>query len=253
MRIAFASTAVLALFMGASAPAQAGGSIKDSYVAPAFSWTGFYVGGHAGLGTGDTSGRPETISTNPPLPAFAAVIPGPIANFFATDYDMSGAVYGAHIGYNYQMGATVLGLEASYSGSSISGNSASAIFLNSDRELDWLATVTARIGYAMGRSLVYAKGGVAWGELSTGVSLGGIKIFDGGETHVGWTAGAGFEHAITNNVTFRIEYAHIDLGSETHTLGNTGNLLGAPPGIVNIGDKVDAKFDTITIGISYKF
>jgi len=253
MRIAFASTAVLALFVGATAPVQAGGSIKDSYAAPAFSWTGFYVGGHAGLGTGQTTGRPESINGTPIAALLGPVIGPAVSNFFSTDYDMSGAVYGAHVGYNYQTGSAVFGIEASYSGSSISGNSASGIILNSDRELDWLATVTGRIGYAMGRSLVYAKGGVAWGEVSTGIGLGGIKILDGGETHVGWTAGAGFEHAITNNVTFRIEYAHIDLGSETHSLGNTGALGILPPGTLNIGDKVDAKFDTVTIGVSYKF
>jgi outer membrane immunogenic protein len=251
MRIAFASTAVLALFLGATVPAQAGGSMKDSYVAPAFSWTGFYVGGHAGLGTGQTTGRPESINGTP----LAGPLGAAIASFFSTDYDMSGAVYGAHVGYNYQTGSTVFGIEASYSGSSISGNSASGIILNSDRELDWLATVTGRIGYAMGRSLVYAKGGIAWGEVSTGVGIGGFTNFDGGETHVGWTAGAGFEHALSNNVTFRIEYAHIDLGSETHSLANTGvfGIPALPPGTINIGDKVDAKFDTVTIGISYKF
>lgn len=218
---------------------------------PAFSWTGVYVGGHAGLGTGDTSGLPQTLT----IPGIPAVIPIPpvIAAFFSSDYDMSGAVYGGHIGYNHQINNVVLGIEASISGSSINGDGPAGIgLIVSEREVDWLASVTGRLGYAMGQSLVYAKGGVAWGKISSTVSLGGIALLEGDETHVGWTAGAGFEHAVNNNLTFRIEYAHYDLGSETHSLSYNGALGGAP-GLFSIESDIDAKIDTITLGVNYKF
>src|SRR5215212_9096052 len=64
-------------------------SIKDAPVA--FSWTGFYLGGHAGLVTGDTTGD--------------VGLGGPLN----TDFSLSGALYGAQIGYNWQSGATVFG------------------------------------------------------------------------------------------------------------------------------------------------
>ncbi|MCL4767763.1 MAG: outer membrane beta-barrel protein [Hyphomicrobiaceae bacterium] len=212
-----------------------GGSIKDAPYA--FSWTGVYVGAHAGLMTGNTQGGPNCPGAQPFCNAL-----------FGTDYDMNGGLFGGHIGYNYQMGSTVLGIEASYSGSNAQGDGSLLFgFLNSRRELDWLATVTGRLGYAMGRSLVYVKGGVAWGDLQTDVSIGTVNILSGGETHVGWTAGLGFEHALTNNVTVRIEYAHIDLDTEGHAL----SLVGVGP--IGVASQVEAEFDTLSLGVSYKF
>ena len=238
-KFAFAYRGVAAaglLFAVVAQPASAAdlwgpdyGSIKDAPPAYAFSWTGLYVGGHAGLMTGNTQGTPD--------------LGDPDANqFFATDYDMNGGLFGGHVGYNYQVGSAVLGIEGSFSGSTAQGDGSSGIFLTSERELNWLATVTGRIGYAMGRSLVYAKGGVAWGELQTDVKLGGFNIMSGEETHVGWTAGLGVEHALTDHVTVRIEYAHIDLGSEDHSLTPVG-----------INSEVEAEFDTLSLGVSYKF
>ena len=209
-----------------------GGSIKDATPAYAFSWTGVYVGAHAGLMTGNTQGRPD----------FGG---DPLEQLFATDYDMNGGLFGGQIGYNYQIGSAVFGIEASYSGSTAQGDGQSALIFTSRRELDWLATVTGRAGYAMGKSLVYVKGGVAWGDVNSDVEILGIPFLSGSETHVGWTAGIGFEHAITNNITARIEYAHIDLGSEDHALKVNGFKV--------LDSQVDAEFDSVTIGINYKF
>jgi len=63
----------------------------------------------------------------------------------------------------------------------------------------------------------------------------------------GWTAGFGFEHAFTNRISTRIEYAHIDLGSQIQNLTFTGG--GALPGIP---DKVDVRMDTIRLGVNVK-
>lgn len=218
------------------------GSIKDAPYA--FSWTGAYVGAHAGLMTGNTQGGPDLNCGGAPLCQF-------IQGALSTDYDMNGALFGGHIGYNYQSGSAVIGIEASYSGSNAQGDGSLLLgFLNSRRELDWLATVTGRLGYAMGQSLIYVKGGVAWGDLQTDVTLGTVNILSGGETHVGWTAGLGFEHALTNNVTVRIEYAHIDLDTEGHALRL--NPAIAPIGVIGT-TQVEAEFDTLTLGVSYKF
>lgn len=230
------------LAFGASAvPAAAGGwpdeghgSIKDS--APdAFSWTGFYVGGHAGLATGDTSG---------------GIVDAP--SFLSTDYNLEGALYGAHAGYNYQMGQTVLGIEGTYSGSDIDGKTSCVFNLFScQRELDWLATIEGRLGYAFGPTMVYARGGVAWGELETtnDFFIPGLLTTTGSETHTGWTAGFGIEHALGKNVVARIEYAHIDLGEESTP--QTVSIFGSPVG--TIPTEVDAEIDTIKVGLSFKF
>lgn len=226
-----------------------GGSLKDEpYVAP-FTWTGFYFGGHAGLGVGDTDGTPETFT----FAGATVPIPGAIGSFFSTDYDMSGALYGGHIGYNYQTGAFVIGIEGTFTGSSINGDGPSGVgLIVSERDINWLATVTGRLGYAMGRSLIYAKAGVVWGDVDSSVRLGGITVLDGGETHFGWTVGFGYEHALTDHISVRVEYAHIDLGSDTHNLSYNG-VFGGPAGIASVGSDVDVVLDTLTLGVSYKF
>ena len=100
--------------------ANAGGSLKDEPMRHGFSWTGFYVGGHAGLGTGNSTGRPEAVifedQTFPIVDILDPDFGGLVSDFFSTDYNMSGATFGAHVGYNFQSGNVVYGIEGSYSG-----------------------------------------------------------------------------------------------------------------------------------------
>jgi hypothetical protein len=90
-----------------------------------FSWTGFYVGGHAGLATGDTQGDP-----------------GLGGGLLTTDYIVNGALYGGQIGYNFQHGLYVFGVEGSWSHSTVQGNTTCALLLECKRDVDWIATVT---------------------------------------------------------------------------------------------------------------
>jgi outer membrane immunogenic protein len=223
---------ILAVAAGqASADGYRGRSVKD-YERP-FTWTGFYIGGHAGLATGDTQGTPD-LGGGPP-------------GLLSTDYSLNGALYGGQVGFNWQTGPLVLGVEGSLSSSSVQGNTTCAFLLECKRDIDWLATVTGRVGYAMGRSLVYGLAGVAWADVNTNVGIVGVPILSGSETHVGWVAGFGFEHALSNHITARIEYAHVDLGREDHGLA----VVGGGPVVVT--DRVDVKMDTIRLGVNIKF
>jgi len=222
-------------------PEYGGGSLKDAPPPPVyvFSWTGLYVGGHAGLMTGNTEGYPNFGCADEACLVTEAL--------FSTDYDMNGGLFGGQIGYNYQFGrGAVVGIEATYSGSTVEGDGPTALgALVSKRELDWLATLTGRSGYAFGRSLIYVKGGVAWGKLDTDIRVGGISVASGDDTHFGWTAGVGFEHAITDRITARIEYAHIDFNSENHRLRFDEAAA--------VRSEVEAEFDTVTLGVNFKF
>lgn len=219
-----------ALLLGASPAAADGppsrGHIKD--VDAPFSWRGFYVGLHAGLATGNTQGE---------------------VHDFTTDYEVSGALYGVQAGWLGQWGNVVAGIEGTYSGANIQGNDGACVsfiivLASCQREVNWLATVVGRAGLAYDRVLVYGLAGVAWAEVDTTAAVLGFIPFSGSETHVGWTAGFGVEWALSNRVSARIEYAHIDLGNETVQL----NL----PGYGYFRDKVELEMDTIRLGVNIK-
>lgn len=236
-KLIIAMVAIASLSSVAMADGYEGPSGKGFAPPPVYSWSGFYVGGHAGLATGDTQGR----------------VPTGIIGTITTDYDMDGGIYGGYVGYNYQKGAWVFGIEGTYSDADVQGDTTVLAIFNVDRDLDWLATIEGRIGYAFGRSMVYARGGWAWGKLETNVSVPGIPglfpgfSFSGDDTHDGWTAGFGFEHAIGHAVIARVEYSHIDLDTENHALGPVPIIGGTIP------DNVEAEIDTIRLGVSIKF
>ena len=210
-----------------------GGSYKDTPVyapaQPADIWTGFYFGGQAGLGVGDAYGE-------------VAGFPGINAGT-----DISGGSYGLYGGYNWQVGNAVIGFEGDYNWADVSGDTfcgAGGFAVNCRSELSWSASAVARAGYAVGRHMFYAKGGAVWADLDTTVYQPlGAGFIAGGDTHLGWTLGMGYEFAFTRNFIMRIDYTHMDFGSERHTLGGAGGLP------VN----VDATFDTLKVGAAFKF
>ena len=200
-------------------------SVKD--IPQPFSWTGLYIGAHAGLVTGETTGEVGLGSVR-------------------TDYSLDGAIYGGQIGYNYQRGWSLFGIEATWSGANVQGNTPCVVVLDCRRDINSIGSVVGRLGLAVDRSLLYAMGGVAWGDVDTHVRIVGTPLLSGSETQTGWTAGFGLEHAFTERISTRIEYAHIDLGSETQNLKFTGGIVPAIP------DKVDARMDTLRLGVNLK-
>ena len=238
---ALMAMADVALANGTTPRAPARAAEVPAATAP-FSWTGFYIGGHGSLATGDTQGH----VTDPDG-----------LGFINTDYELSGALYGGHAGYWYQLkGSTlVVGVDASYSAAEINGHSTCVVVLNCRREVNALATATGRVGYTWDRALVYAFGGAAWGSVKTeavdNVTNGVLFTASGdNERHMGWTAGAGLSYALGPAIVASIEYAHVDLGEETHTLRlySGGVLFGDP-----IKTKVDAGFNMIGLRLAFKF
>lgn len=171
---------------------------------PAFSWTGFYIGGNTGYSWG--SGKDAIDGVDP-----------------------NGWLAGGQVGYNYQFQNNVLvGLEADIQGGDISGGANGL-----DSKLDYFGTVRARLGYAFDRVLPYVTGGLAYGR-NTITDFG----IDSSNTHVGWAAGAGVEYALTNNWTARAEYLYMDLGSKTYD--NIGADAGLTSSTARLG--VNYKF-----------
>jgi len=250
------TTAALAL-VGSMSMAHA----ADLAVAPvepaapipyAFSWTGFYVGANVGYGfAGD-----DKVGTN-------------ITGFgYVTDIDkleLSGVFGGGQVGYNYQMGEFVFGLEADIQVAGVDDDFSTVIagrgapidgtLVDAKSDVNWFGTVRPRVGFAWDRALIYATGGLAFGGVDYSVkSTGGIYgagavSMDNDDTLVGWTAGAGVEYAFTDNLTAKLEYKYVNFGSQTVS----GFVVGGPLDGTKVSTKETPDFHSVLIGINYKF
>jgi outer membrane immunogenic protein len=207
-------------------------------VAPvsSFSWTGCYVGGHVGGGWGQKD------LTNFSEPVLGAA--SPVA-------DISGWLGGGQIGCNYQFATNwVAGIEVADSWANIRGTSdpffgGKAVF---NAQTNWIASGTARLGYAWDRWLIYARGGAAWAGDKYNVSgtfAGTPYDLQGSETRSGWTIGGGVEWAFWQNWSANLEYAYYDFGNRSLLLNSFfGESLPA-----NVRQNVQ----TVTLGVNYHF
>jgi outer membrane immunogenic protein len=197
-------------------------SIKDEPIyAPAFSWTGVYVGAQGGYmwGKADHSYSSDW---------------GPSGSS-----DSNGWIGGVHTGYNMQSGNVVYGIEADVEGGNVSG-SFTNLTSSGSVDLNWQGSVRARLGYVTGKALLYVTGGWAFGDFDFNGRAGGFAS-GYSETLHGWTIGAGGEFAMSNNMTMRLEYRYTDFGNAS---GNLAPTLRMP---------VDLDAHAIRAGISYKF
>jgi outer membrane immunogenic protein len=214
-KILLAGTAVLALGVASAAaadlPRHPAMPAKAVYMEPAYNWTGPYVGINGGGGFGGSD--------------FSA----PLSS---GTFNTSGGLVGGTLGYNYQFGQTVLGIEGDLDWSNIRGSGVCGGLSCSTRN-DWLSTVRGRLGYAAGRFMPYVTGGAAFGDIKTSVT----GQADSTSTNVGWTAGAGLEAALTGPWTAKVEYLYVDLG-------RGGSVLGS-----------DASFHSniVRAGLNYRF
>ena len=168
------------------------------YVEPPFTWTGFYVGINGGGAFGRSS--------------FGAPVP--------TAFDTSGGLVGGTIGYNWQSGPIVFGLEGDADWADIRGSATCAAGITCGTRSDFLATVRGRVGYAFDRFLPYVTGGLAVGNIRSSVT--GFGTTD--VTNAGWTLGAGVEASFARNWSAKLEYLYVDLGRGGAIAGTRASL-----------------------------
>lgn len=171
--------------------------LKAPLPRPAFDWSGFYIGGHTGYGSGSSNAAlsdPLTVSTRGVF---------------------SGTIGGVLGGYNVQMpSGLVLGVEADLAFPNyITSNKIAATLTDTGSEViesfDYAGTVRGRIGYASGHWLLYATGGFAFaGERFTQISFGGDIEDKRINIRPGWAAGAGVEYAFAPHWSVRLEYLY---------------------------------------------
>jgi outer membrane autotransporter protein len=222
-------------------------------VVEAINWTGFYIGGFGGAtqGTADWGYVGGEVSPH-----------------------IGGFLFGGDIGYNYQVGRYVLGVEGDIGGTNTKGGTAcgplvrppptfatgSMFQMTCDAKADWLATATARLGYTWERALFYVKGGGAWTDEQFSATCntasaspasisfacrnpaGTLSNGFTADTHrTGWVLGFGTEFAFTRNWSAKAETDYVSFG-DTNVTASDGSPL-----------RVGMHFWEEKIGVNYRF
>jgi outer membrane immunogenic protein len=213
-----------------------------------YDWNGFYIGGNAGYswGRARTDGNETGTQSVSVFTAFNGVIlPGfPVVTPLGTvpltgRANVNGFVGGGQAGYNWQRGTWLFGLEGDIQGSdergtadvcAVAGCAIGTGLFTANYKLDWFGTARGRVGFLpTDRVLLYATGGLAYGEVSATAPL--IPSLSWGSTRAGWTLGVGGEAAIDQHWSVKLEYLYMDLGnvgSGTTTATNVVTQLGVP-------------------------
>jgi outer membrane immunogenic protein len=206
-------------------------------------WTGLYIGVHFGGAWGNS----DWVDLG-------------AGNIGAHSPD--GIIGGGQLGFNLQSGPFVWGAEASLSGSSIGGRHLDTVFQfgpapEYDRaSIDFLGTLTGRVGYAAGPLLLYGKGGLAWAHARyslTGFFAPDLEFARTDGTKWGWTAGAGAEFAFLPGWSGFVEYGYLGFGSDVASLTCTAVPNCGPPGANAVGISIRENYHLVKTGINFRF
>jgi outer membrane immunogenic protein len=251
----------------------------------AFSWTGFYIGGHVGAtrtrsqfdGVTRAELFPGFISVGG-IPALApiVVVPSRFGDLPAVSSSNTGFIGGGQLGYNWQISNFLLGFEGD---ASWARTRASAAFAPVDpfgfvtltgtygTNIDWTASARGRLGVTFDRVLVYATGGAAFigGDITSGFVLtnpvpaiffpnpgfSGITAASARFNAVGWTVGGGIEWAFADNWSIAGEYRYSDFGRQSFTVATSdpSGQLGLTRSIAS----VRLTTDQATLRLNYRF
>lgn len=197
--------------------------VAEVAMAAAYDWNGGYVGAFGGYGWGDTTWDGIGLGQVP--------------------FDLTGWIAGVDVGANFQTGSFVLGVEGDVAWTNMGGSAGCPPGLfECSTDINWLATLRARAGFAADAVLVYATAGVAAADVtSDSPPFTPDLAFD--STYFGWTAGAGVEVGVSEQVSLKAEYLYTDLGSQTDT-----------DDILDIGDvEVPIAFHSVRVGANFHF
>ena len=249
------------------------GASNAPIMAEVYSWTGFYVGGDAGM-AGVKNNFTSNFSQRDSDPTLAN-------NVQDNPFSPTPFIGGGHAGFNWQFAPNlVAGVEGDWqsvrsrqsfcrqtdftSVACVDGPTNDRGFASASGELDWVATARGRVGWATGPLMIYGTGGAAFAKVANSVGLsclqGGCADSGGPSRHLsasvssstqqtGWVIGAGVEWMFAQNWIVRGEYQHIDLGSMSSAI--------SPAGCSNVSCSFSATqkmgLDILRAGVSYKF
>ena len=276
-KLLLSSTALLGLPLSAVAadlPRRAAPPVYAPAI-PVFTWTGFYVGANAGYAWGNNDNNGDVFFFPPGSIVGSGDTTGTLTLFNNGRGNEDGFTAGGTVGFNYQMGAIVVGIEGDLNWADIGRNGNSnfggsytfvgtpglafappaATVATNGNGIDWFGTIRARAGVAFDRALIYGTGGFAFGSGGNNGNgfCGGLAFGCGNDDdwRGGWTAGGGVEYAFTNNLTAKVEGLYVNLGDGNKNVGAVFNL---PTNTLFLGNnRGDDSFGLVRVGVNYKF
>jgi outer membrane immunogenic protein len=224
--------AVSLVALSATAPAMAADLAARPYtkapamVATIYDWSGFYIGINGGGGSSHATWDFVGVGRE-------------------GSHDATGGTVGGQVGYRWQSGQWVFGVEGQGNWADFSGDNTSALFATRNRtKIDSFGLITGQVGYAWNNVLLYVKGGAAVVGVKYDVfsTASGALLSSNDQTRWGGTVGAGLEYGFAPNWSVGVEYNHIFLSDKDVTFAG---LAGT--------DRIKQDVDMGLVRLNYKF
>jgi outer membrane immunogenic protein len=229
-RISFLAAAAAVIAAGvapavaADLSARAPAYTKAPVMAPAYDWSGFYIGINGGGGTSRLNWNLDGVGDE-------------------GSHNATGGTVGGQVGYRWQMASWVFGLEAQGNWADFKGNNISLVTGDTNQtRIDAFGLFTGQIGYAWDRALFYVKGGAAVTDNEFRAFFPGGGLDDSANTtRWGATVGVGLEYAFAPSWSLGFEYNHLFMGNNDVTF------------VSGLGDHIKEDVDLFTARVNYKF
>jgi len=210
-------------------------------IAAIYDWSGFYLGVNGGWGSS------RNCFTNT---AIAGIAVPPVGEGC---HDATGGTAGGQVGYRWQSGAFVFGLEAQGNWADFRGSNPSLAALGATNRtrIDAFGLFTGQVGYAWNNTLLYVKGGAAvtdnrYEGLLTGT---GTVIDRASSTRWGGTVGAGVEFGFAPNWSAGVEYDHLFMGTQNNAFTSVFPVAG----VNTRTDSIRQDADLVTARVNYRW
>jgi outer membrane immunogenic protein len=207
----------------------------------AYDWSGFYVGANGGYGSSSDCWNLDNIGGVP----IGGIVPEGC-------HDATGGVAGGQIGYRWQTGALVAGLEGQGNWANLRGSSLSTALgaaVTNQSKIDGFGLFTGQFGYAWNNTLLYVKSGLAVtrDKYQGIIPATGIALDTASETRVGYSAGVGLEYGFTPNWSLAVEYDHFFMFESDNPFAAVAG------GALTRVDSIHQDVDLVTARLNYHF
>jgi outer membrane immunogenic protein len=255
---------LLSVALGGLLSVGTGGAAALAEDGPGGKWSGLYFGGHVGYSflspdafvAGEIEDAYElsdlVLDTSRTPPREITELDSLVNHSFSNS--LEGAVGGGHLGYNFQRGQFVFGVEGDYSFMDSDGSSVSITpdpkltnpfvvealeeeeteieegnpSLRIGGSIEYLASLRGRVGFALSPWVhAYGTGGVAWTEFDfggTATTEESTDSFHFSKRLTGWVAGGGAEFRLDPKLSMRVEVLHYDFGDVSYTVKGVGKI-----------------------------